>query len=400
MSHHMHSGGGVVCPRAAVLSAALLPAALVGTALLGLSGCTADGTASGDGAARPESSAAPTSAGEASAPRSMPGTCPDPAAWDTRTIADFVVVPGISGGAGWPDWLPTSTGGVFLGSQSAGLVAGDFTSPPASAVITPFVAVDYEGGLVSQQADVIGELPSAREQSATMSEAEIQAAATARGQSMRAVGITVDFAPVVDLDLGSPIVGSRSYGAEPDVVVSNAGAFAAGLQAARVVPTLKHFPGHGSTIGDSHEDLAVADSWEVLAQRDVVVFQELLARPGPWLVMMGHIVVPGLSADPDTPSSVDPAAYRALRDTTGFTGPVITDDLSSMRAISDRLSSPEAVVSAISAGADLALLSDASAHGEAVTALTVWADGDPAHRAQLIASATRALGVLPCGTGW
>ena len=357
-------------------------------------------TAPNPPAASPSAPAPGSTVGSAVAALSVPGTCPDPALWDTRAIANLLVVPGIGGGADWPPWLPPSTGGVFVGSQSSGLAAGLFTVPPKGAAIDPFVAVDYEGGLVSQHADVIGELPSPRAQSATMSVAEIQAQATERGLAMGEVGISVDFAPVVDLDLGSPIVGSRSYGSDVAVVVGNAGAFAAGLQAAEVVPTLKHFPGHGSTAGDSHETLAIAEQWEVLIGRDVEVFRQLLTRPGPWLVMMGHIVVPGLSTDAASPASVDPAAYRALRDTTGFRGPVITDDLSDMRAITDRLSAPEAVVSAISAGADLSLLSDARAHDEAITALTVWADGDPTGRAHLIAAATRAMQVMPCGTGW
>lgn len=394
------------CARAL---APLRVAIVIGVAgVVGLSGCVTRAASGGD-VALSEAAAAPVTSGAASATpnptvtnpaHTVPGTCPDPNLWTTRALAELVVVPGIDGGGGWPEWLPATTGGVFLDSLSTGLAAGNFTAPPVSSTISPFVAVDFEGGVVSRHADVIGALPSPRDQSATMSPAEIQSVAAERGQAMRQVGITVDFAPVVDLDLGSPIVGSRSYGSESDVVVRNAGAFATGLQQAHVVPTLKHFPGHGSTEGDSHEALASTESWDVLARRDVVVFQELLARPGPWLVMMGHVVVPGLSADAETPASVDPATYRALRDTTGYTGPVITDDLASMRAISDRLPPDQAVVSAISAGADLALLSEASTLDDAVTALTTWADVDVAHRTQLVASATRAMSVMPCGTGW
>jgi beta-N-acetylhexosaminidase len=141
----------------------------------------------------------------------------------------------------------------------------------------------------------------------------------------------------------------------------------------------------------------MTEPWDVLKNRDVLVFQELLAKPGPWMVMMGHLVVPGLSFDPETPSSVDPAAYRALRETTGFTGPVITDDLAAMRAITDRLTVPQAVVSAVSAGADMALISEASQYWDAVGQLAAWADTDPAKRQQLVDSALRSLTALPCG---
>jgi beta-N-acetylhexosaminidase len=115
------------------------------------------------------------------------------------------------------------------------------------------------------------------------------------------------------------------------------------------------------------------------------------------MVMMGHLVVPGLSFDSESPTSVDPAAYRALREATGFNGPVITDDLSGMKAITERLSVPDATVSAISAGADMALVSGANDYWGSVTALTAWAGDDAEKRQQLVNSAIRSLAALPCG---
>ena len=191
-------------------------------------------------------------------------------------------------------------------------------------------------------------------------------------------------------------MGSRSYGPDPATVVAYAGAFADGLRKGGVVPTLKHFPGHGSANGDTHKDDAVTDSWEVVAQRDVPVYTQLLAQPGPWLVMMGHLVVPGLTGTEGLPTSLDPAAYRALRETTGFNGPVITDDVTLMGAVNDRVPPSDAVVTAFAAGADLVMMSDTEHYGEAAKALTQWGDADPANHARLVASALRTMSVMPC----
>jgi len=115
------------------------------------------------------------------------------------------------------------------------------------------------------------------------------------------------------------------------------------------------------------------------------------------MVMMGHMTVPGLSSDDVTPTSLDPAAYQALRADTGFNGPVITDDLSIMRAITDRYPVPEAVVLAIQAGADLALIAQSDDYEAAVNSLAEWGDGDSGHRERLQQSARRAFAYMPCG---
>ena len=94
------------------------------------------------------------------------------------------------------------------------------------------MSVDYEGGKVVRQSDVLGPLPSARELAATMSPDQVRELAAEKGRAMRSVGINVDYAPVADLDLGSPIIDSRSFSSDPAVVVSYAGAFSDGLRSA------------------------------------------------------------------------------------------------------------------------------------------------------------------------
>lgn len=314
----------------------------------------------------------------------------------TYSLARLLVVPGFPGDSGWPVDLAGGAAGTIVMGGSTAVAAGDYlTGLPGDP--RPFVSVDYEGGKVVRQSDVLGPLPSARELAATMSPDQVRELAAEKGRAMRSVGINVDYAPVADLDLGSPIIDSRSFSSDPAVVVSYAGAFSDGLRSAGVLPVLKHFPGHGSANGDSHKGAVTTDPWSVLRTRDVPVFAQLLQRPGPWMVMMGHMTVPGLSSDDVTPTSLDPAAYQALRAETGFNGPVITDDLSIMRAITDRYPVPEAVVLAIQAGADLALIAQSDDYEAAVNSLAQWGDVDAGHRERLEQSARRAFAYMPCG---
>jgi beta-N-acetylhexosaminidase len=314
----------------------------------------------------------------------------------TYDLARLLVVPGFSGDVGWPDYLAPGAAGTIVmkgtGALSRGYYLNELPGDPQ-----PFVSIDFEGGKVARNYELLGRPPSARDQAATMTPAQVRVLAAHTGGVLQSFGIDVNFAPVVDLDLGSPIVESRSYGSDPDQVVAYAGAFADGMRDAGVLPVIKHFPGHGSADGDSHLGSVTTETWEVLRARDVPVFTELLARPGEWMVMMGHLIVPGLSADPSLPTSLDPAAYRALRDETGFDGPVITDDLATMRAIVDLYTIPQAVVLAVAAGADMALIAESSQYEQAVVDLASWGDSDPDHRQQLINSARRAHTTMPCG---
>ncbi len=329
----------------------------------------------------------------------QPGGCPDPTRFDATTLARSLIMVGVSGDTTEiPAWLGaggTPGSGAFVIDGEDGLSAGSFATL-AREPNSPLIAVDYEGGLVSRHSFQFSEAPSAAEQAAQSTPAQVRQLAAAKGRAMRSVGVNTDFAPVVDLNLGSPIVGSRSFGYEPDQVITYASAFAAGLHDAGVLPVLKHFPGHGSAAGDSHQDLPTTDTWDRLRSRDLLPYRSLLAQPGPWAVMVGHLHVPGLSSDGELPTSLDPATYRVLRDDLHFTGPAITDDLADMRAVTDRMSTPEAVVRAIAAGADQALLAEPDNYQAAVAALADWGASDLGHRQRMLEAARRLATVLPC----
>ncbi|HZB42572.1 MAG TPA: glycoside hydrolase family 3 N-terminal domain-containing protein [Ilumatobacter sp.] len=249
-------------------------------------------------------------------------------------------------------------GGVFVGGQETGIfVDGSLARLATVGPVPPLVAVDEEGGRVQRIDQLAGPIPSARAMAQTMTPAQVRELAAQRGRTLREAGITMDLAPVVDVSSqsSSQVIGDRSFSDDPVVVSEYAGAFAAGLRDAGVVPVLKHFPGHGHATGDSHRQAVVTPPMADLEVSDLIPYRNLLAAP-PIGVMTGHLDVPGLTA-PDEPASVSANAVRELlRTELGYDGFVITDDLSAMAAVRQRYSVPEATLRALAAGSDMALL--------------------------------------------
>ena len=226
----------------------------------------------------------------------------------------------------------------------------------------PFsVAIDFEGGRVQRHANILGSFPSPRDLAGKSAD-EIRATGFDIGTRLRNHGINVDYAPLLDLDVTElDIVGDRAFGPSPERVGEVATQFAQGLVDAGVAPTFKHFPGHGRASGDTHHTLAVTPHVDELHGLDLAPYAVVLPKFPTASVMMGHMVVPGIG-DGTTPCSLNPAAYDLLRRGAypggkPFSGVVVTDDLSGMRAITDQMPTPEAVRRAIAAGADQALWS-------------------------------------------
>ncbi|WP_197375706.1 glycoside hydrolase family 3 N-terminal domain-containing protein [Mycolicibacterium baixiangningiae] len=251
-------------------------------------------------------------------------------------------------------------GGIMIGSWTdLSMMGAPLAEIAASAGPLPLaVSVDEEGGRVSRLAGLIGSQPSARALAQSSTPEEVYGIALQRGQAMRRLGVTIDFAPVVDItDAGAnTVIGDRSFGADPQTVTEYAGAYARGLRDAGVLPVLKHFPGHGNASGDSHAEGVVTPPVEELQNRDLIPYRTLTSQ-APVGVMVGHMQVPGLTGG--DPASLSPAAYALLRSGgyggPPFNGPVFTDDLSGMRAITDRYGVADAALRALQAGADTAL---------------------------------------------
>lgn len=252
-------------------------------------------------------------------------------------------------------------GGIMIGSWTdlSMLTDGTLTDIANVGALPLAVSVDEEGGRVSRLSSLIGPAPAARTLAQTQTPDEVYQLALSRGRQMRGLGITIDFAPVVDVsDQGAnTVIGDRSFSDDPAIVTTYAGAFARGLRDAGLLPVLKHFPGHGSGSGDSHTaGVVTTPPLDVLMESDLVPYRTLVAE-GPVAVMMGHLEVPGLTGN--MPASLSAAAVNFLRSGgyggPGFNGPVFSDDLSSMAAVSSRFGVAEAVLRALQAGSDVAL---------------------------------------------
>ncbi|WP_454044845.1 glycoside hydrolase family 3 N-terminal domain-containing protein [Corynebacterium sp. Marseille-Q2516] len=224
------------------------------------------------------------------------------------------------------------------------------------------VSIDFEGGRVQRHSQVLGELAAPRELAQSGSPEQVAEQAAQLGTRLADHGITVDFAPVLDVDsTGLDIVGDRSFGTTAPEAARYAAAFARGLRSVGIEPVFKHFPGHGAASGDTHKAAAVTPPFEQLCQLDLAAYGPALRQAPGTAVMVGHLSIPGLSTG-DTPASLDPAGYRLLRSGAypggnPFVSAAYTDDLSGMKAISDHFSLPQAVEAAVIAGADQALWS-------------------------------------------
>ncbi|WP_082958684.1 glycoside hydrolase family 3 N-terminal domain-containing protein [Mycobacterium sp. E3198] len=255
-------------------------------------------------------------------------------------------------------------GGIFIASWTDLSMLTDRSLTEIAASAGPLglaVSVDEEGGRVERLSapSLLGKAPSARSLAQNETAEQTYQLALDRGRKMRRLGITIDFAPVVDVTDApdDTVIGDRSFSDNPALVTKYAGAYARGLRDAGVLPVLKHFPGHGHASGDSHATGVVTPPLDEMQDVDLVPYRTLVTQ-APVGVMIGHMQVPGLTgSDPASLSESAIALLRNGKDYGGppFDGPVFTDDLSSMRAITDRYGIAEAVLKALQAGNDTAL---------------------------------------------
>ncbi len=173
----------------------------------------------------------------------------------------------------------------------------------------------------------------------------------------RALGVHVNFAPVVDVNNNArnPVINVRSFGENPDVVGRLGAAYVRGLQAGGMIATLKHFPGHGDTDVDSHIGLpTIAHARERLDRIELPPFRAGIAA-GAGAVMSAHVQMPAIDPGEFAPATLSRAALTGLlRGELGFNGLIYTDSMG-MDAVSRRLSPGDAAARAIAAGNDVVL---------------------------------------------
>jgi beta-glucosidase-like glycosyl hydrolase len=207
----------------------------------------------------------------------------------------------------------------------------------------------------------------------------------------RAIGVHVNFAPVMDVNNNprNPVINTRSYGEDPDLVGRLGSAFVRGLQAGGMIATLKHFPGHGDTDVDSHLGLPIVnDPRASLERTELPPFRAGIAA-GAGAIMTGHIEMPALDPAPNTPTTLSaPIVSGVLRRELGFDGLVYTDSMG-MAGVTKLYTPGEAAVRAIKAGNDIILHSPDD--GAAFAGLKAAVASGEIAPARIDASVTRVL---------
>ncbi|GAA2303127.1 glycoside hydrolase family 3 protein [Nonomuraea roseoviolacea subsp. roseoviolacea] len=261
-----------------------------------------------------------------------------------------------------PAWvlreLENGLGGVTL-------FGFNVTEPDALAELTaslraagdPVVSLDEEGGDVTRLAYHVGSPYPGNAALGAVDDPDLtRRVYRAIGAELVACGVNLDMAPDADVNTAAdnPVIGTRAFGDDPELVARHTVAAVEGLQAVGVAACVKHFPGHGATTVDSHLDVPFVDvPLDVLRARELAPFRAAVAA-GTKSIMTAHVAVPALTGD--RPATLSSAALTGLlRGELGYRGVVISDALD-MQAITDGVGLAEGAVQSLAAGADLLCL--------------------------------------------
>ncbi|MGW8890106.1 glycoside hydrolase family 3 protein [Streptomyces sp. NPDC055749] len=269
-----------------------------------------------------------------------------------------VLQPGFTGTSA-PDWLLRRVG---EGLTSVGLFGRNITSPGQLAALTAqlraerddvLVAIDEEGGDVTRLEVRHGSSFPGNFALGSIDDVSLtRDVAQELGRRLAECGVNLNWAPSADVNSNpaNPVIGVRSFGADPQLVARHTAAYIEGLQAAGVAACTKHFPGHGDTAVDSHHALPSIDvDLDTLHARELVPFRAAIAA-GSKSVMSAHILLPAL--DPNRPATLSPQILTGLlREELGYDGLIVTDGME-MQAISATYGIERGSVLAIAAGAD------------------------------------------------
>jgi beta-N-acetylhexosaminidase len=352
-----------------------------------IAACSAPGlvTPSQSGSRSPIASRSPTP---------LPSPSATPA--DLRTMIGQMLLIGFRGTTAasaasvMEDIRQRALGGVVLFStdQPTGSSTRNIESPSQLATLTAalqdaaldaepglplLISDDAEGGRVSRLDPAHGfpATESAAALGARNDPAYTQDAAARIAATLAAAGINLNLAPVVDLNVNpdNPIIGAldRSFSADPDIVTSQAAAFVRGHHELRILTTLKHFPGHGSSTGDTH--LGVVDVTDTWSEVELAPFGNLVEDGLADAVLTAHVF--NASLDPEHPATLSrPTITGILRERLGFDGVVLSDDMQ-MGAIRDAYGYEDAVRLAINAGVDILTIANQQVFEEGIVASTI-----------------------------
>ncbi|OPL17541.1 MAG: hypothetical protein AVO38_00740 [delta proteobacterium ML8_D] len=223
-----------------------------------------------------------------------------------------------------------------------------------------FIAVDAEGGYVNRLKEEYGfvKIKSAQE----MGEGkpgDTFVEASRLGEELASLGININFAPVVDVNINkdNPVIGKieRSFSDDPQQVYGHAGSFIDAMHRYNIISVIKHFPGHGSSRGDSH--LGLTDVTHTYNEEvELFPYKKLIEDGRADVIMTAHIM--NTDIDPDSPATLSSIFMKdILRDGLNYDGVIVSDDMQ-MRAITSQFGFDEAIVKAINAGCDLLIFSN------------------------------------------
>ena len=287
--------------------------------------------------------------------------------------------------------------GVLLNSAYSGVRLGDALS--AASILNRLQAIapvpllntaDFEAG-AGFRLEGATAFPRAMAFGAAGDERLAYEAGRITAVESRAIGVHVNFAPVVDVNNNArnPVINTRSFGEDPTAVGRLASAYVRGLQEGGMLATLKHFPGHGDTDVDSHLGLPIIrHPRERLDRIELAPFRDGFAA-GAAAVMSAHIELPALDPSPDTPATLSrPIVTGLLRTEMKFDGLIYTDSMG-MQGVTKIYGPGEAAVRAVKAGNDVVLHSPDDA--EAFKAIKAAVEKGEIDRAQIAASVDRIL---------
>lgn len=218
-----------------------------------------------------------------------------------------------------------------------------------------WIAVDQEGGVVGSLKEGFTEFAGNKALAMTGDTLLAKEVAFCIGKELRSVGINMNFAPVVDVNVNpkNPTIGLRSFGETADEVAVFGKEMLDGYHAAHIFTTLKHFPGHGDVLVDSHDRLPIVNkSQKELEQVELLPFAKLSSLTD--AIMTAHILVPAL--DETKCATLSSSVLGYLRHEIGFSGLIISDSLIMKGALAGGISVEESAIQALEAGCDLLVL--------------------------------------------
>ncbi len=288
--------------------------------------------------------------------------------------ADAVLLPCFDGLTA-PEWVRRRIGGSMGGvclfarntvdaDQVAALTAELLAERPSVVI-----AIDEEAGDVTRLDAATGSrFPGAAALGRADDVGLTRRIAQEAGGLLAAAGVSVNFAPCADVavDPNNPVIGSRSFGADPSLVSRHTAAWVAGQQEAGVAACAKHFPGHGDTDADTHRHLAVLDADLDRLRAEALPPFAAAIDAGILSIMVGHLLVPAVDELPATVSAR--WLTEILRGDLGFDGAIVTDALE-MAAVADAYGIPDAAVRSLAAGADLLCIGGSTRPEEEIDAI-------------------------------